>query len=307
MEFKKEDLIKSPLNYTGGKYKLLPQILPLMPDNINTFVDLFCGGCNVGVNIKANNIICNDTENHVVNLMHYFKNIESKLLIKRIEDLIEQYGLSNTSSNGYEFYNCNSSNGVGGYNKDKYIKLRDDYNKDTSNNLLFFIVVLFAFSNQIKFNNKGKFNTAVNKRDFNNNVKKNTIKFVDKLKKLNIQFTNKNFEELNINKLNKGDMIYCDPPYLITHATYNEQSGWNEDKEIALLNLLDQLHNKDIKFALSNVFENKGKKNEILINWCEDNKDKYKIHYLNHTYGNCNYHAKDKSTNGTVEVLITNY
>lgn len=44
MEFKKEELIKSPLNYTGGKFKLLPQILPLFPNDINTFVDLFGGG-----------------------------------------------------------------------------------------------------------------------------------------------------------------------------------------------------------------------------------------------------------------------
>ena len=46
-------IIKSPLNYTGGKYKLLPQLLPLFPQNINTFVDLFAGGCNVGVNAHA--------------------------------------------------------------------------------------------------------------------------------------------------------------------------------------------------------------------------------------------------------------
>lgn len=37
-------LIKSPLNYVGGKYKLLPQILPLFPDRIRTFYDVFGGG-----------------------------------------------------------------------------------------------------------------------------------------------------------------------------------------------------------------------------------------------------------------------
>lgn len=62
MEFNKKDLAKSPLNYTGGKFKLLPQILPLFPDNINTFIDLFTGGCNVGVNVEANKIVCNDIE-----------------------------------------------------------------------------------------------------------------------------------------------------------------------------------------------------------------------------------------------------
>ncbi|MFY7787853.1 MAG: DNA adenine methylase [Thermoflexibacteraceae bacterium] len=33
--------IKSPLNYIGGKYKLLEQILHLFPKEINTFVDWF--------------------------------------------------------------------------------------------------------------------------------------------------------------------------------------------------------------------------------------------------------------------------
>ena len=49
----KKKMIQSPLNYTGGKYKLLNQILPHFPDNTDTFVDLFCGGCNVGVNVNA--------------------------------------------------------------------------------------------------------------------------------------------------------------------------------------------------------------------------------------------------------------
>ena len=31
--------IKSCLNYTGGKYKLLPQIIPLIPRDIDTFYD----------------------------------------------------------------------------------------------------------------------------------------------------------------------------------------------------------------------------------------------------------------------------
>ena len=40
----KNNYIQSPLNYTGGKYKLLNQLVPLFPKNINTFIDLFGGG-----------------------------------------------------------------------------------------------------------------------------------------------------------------------------------------------------------------------------------------------------------------------
>jgi site-specific DNA-adenine methylase len=36
-------MYKNPFNYTGAKFKLLSQILPLSPDKINTFVDLFGG------------------------------------------------------------------------------------------------------------------------------------------------------------------------------------------------------------------------------------------------------------------------
>lgn len=56
-------MIQSPLNYTGGKFKLLPQILPHFPKDIDVFVDLFCGGCNVGINVKANSVIYNDLMN----------------------------------------------------------------------------------------------------------------------------------------------------------------------------------------------------------------------------------------------------
>lgn len=36
-------MYKNPFNYIGAKYRLLPQLLPLFPPNITTFVDLFGG------------------------------------------------------------------------------------------------------------------------------------------------------------------------------------------------------------------------------------------------------------------------
>lgn len=65
--------IKSPLNYTGGKYKLLPQILPLMPDKFDIFVDLFTGGANVIANINANLRIANDYNNEVISIYKKFQ------------------------------------------------------------------------------------------------------------------------------------------------------------------------------------------------------------------------------------------
>ena len=57
---------KSPMNYMGGKYKLLPQIEPLFPKDIEVFVDLFCGGLDVSLNVKSERKICNDLEPHII-------------------------------------------------------------------------------------------------------------------------------------------------------------------------------------------------------------------------------------------------
>ena len=304
MNFKKEELVKSPLNYTGGKFKLLPQILPLFPEKIDTFVDLFGGGFNVGINVKASQVIYNDIEEHVVELLKYFKNNEgdANAIIKQVDSLIDEYGLTRTDKYGYEYYGCNSSEGVSRINKKPYLKLRDDYNKNKTP-ILFFTTIIFAFSNQIGFNSKGEFNVSVNKRDFNNNIRNNLIRFLNKMKEIEMSFYNEDFTKLKINILSQNDLVYCDPPYLITCASYNERGGWNEKKEKELLTLLDKLDERKIKFALSNVLENKGKSNDILKEWSK----KYNVNYLSSSYGNCNYHTKDKSRNSTVEVLITNY
>lgn len=54
--------IEGVMNYTGSKYKLLPQILPEMNYTKPYFVDLFCGGGSVYTNVvdKYDKILAND-------------------------------------------------------------------------------------------------------------------------------------------------------------------------------------------------------------------------------------------------------
>ena len=141
-----------------------------------------------------------------------------------------------------------------------------------------------------------------NRSQWNDTMKKNLVNFHKEITDKNIIFTNKDFRDLKIDKLCSDDFVYCDPPYLITCATYNEKDGWNETCEKQLLELLDKLDSRNIRFALSNVMFSKGKTNEILQEWSH----RYNVHHLDHTYQNCNYHTKDKETKPD-EVLITNY
>lgn len=304
-------LYKSPLNYTGGKYKLLPQIMPYFPENIDTFVDLFCGGCNVGLNVDCNKVVYNDINPWVIGLYNTFKSMSKQEAFETIYHIIKEYGLSETDKFGNEYYGGNSEDGVSKYNSDKYLKLRNDFNqkKDLTNtdykNLMFYVLLVYSFNNQIRFNSAGLFNMPYGKRDFNSEVKEKLSLFIDRIKNQNSVFSNLDFRELQNADWDDKTLVYVDPPYLITCATYNEKDGWNETLENELLKYLDSLHKRGIRFALSNVLKSKGRENKILIEWTKGNKDKYKVIPLVNNYSNCNYQRKD--TGFDEEVLIINY
>lgn len=299
--------IASPLNYIGGKYKLLPQIFPLFPDNVDTFVDIFCGGCNVGINASANRIICNDLDSNLIGLFNYFKSTKHDVLKKKIDTVIEHYKLSDSQTNGYKFYNCNSGDGLCKYNRDKFLKLRTDFNsldpKSENYYLYLYVLIVYAFNNQIRFNSEGKYNLPIGKRDFNIKMQNKLESFLSNIS--SITFQNQSFTDIIPDQLNENDFVYADPPYLITCAGYNENNGWNENLENQLLSYLDSLTEKNIKFALSNVLSSDGKTNTILLNWITDHPN-YICHHLNYSYKNSNYHKKNSSEKAD-EVLITNY
>lgn len=303
-----EDKVKSPLNYTGGKYKILNQIIPIFPKNLDLFVDLFSGGANVGINVNAKRIVCVDKQKEIIRVMNLFKRYEDGYIIDTLEKLIDKYELSNSLLNGYEIYNCTSDKGLGSYNKNKYMQLRNDYNKNKNDSIekdfLFLLLVIYGFNNQIRFNSNGEFNMPVGKRDFNNSLRKNLKNFIIKLKTKNIEFVNSDFREIAIETAD-NTLVYCDPPYFLGTASYNENGGWTEKDEIDLLNYLSLLDSKGIKFALSNVIEHKGSKHNVLENWVKEHN--YKIHFIDCDYNNSNYHKQNGNITKTKEVLITNY
>lgn len=237
-------MIQSPLNYTGGKFKLLPQILPLFPKNINTFVDLFCGGCNVGINIDCESVIYNDLDENLLYLYNTFKNLDKQSVFEWIYEIINTYGLSLVSDKGYDYYKCDSSKGLGSYNKESFLRLRADFNEKKGNYdyyyyVMLYVIIVYAFNNQIRFNSNGEFNLPVGKRDFNKKMQQKLSDFIDKIKEQNCKFTCLDFREFDIDTLGNNDFVYVDPPYLITCATYNEQGGWSETDEKDLLRFLD--------------------------------------------------------------------
>lgn len=279
--------IKCPLNYTGGKYKILSSIFELIPDNIDTFVDLFAGGFNVGINVNANKIICNDHINYIIELYKYFRKTDINDILASVKKRIKEFDLSQTNTDGYNALRCQ-------YNETKDI-------------LDFFVLTCYSFNHQIRFNSKHQFNTPFgkNRSSYNSKIEKNLISFCDVIQKKNIEFYNNDFLSIDLTNLGGNDLVYCDPPYLISTGSYNDGKrgfkDWTEKEEKDLLNLLDNLNNQGVKFILSNVFHHKNMSNELLIEWSK----KYYVFYIDNSYTNCSYQFKDRNAK-TVEVLVTN-
>lgn len=280
--------IKSPLNYTGGKYKILSQIFDIFPQKIGTFVDLFAGGFNVGINVAADRIICNDQNNYLLELYETFASLETESLITEIKKRISEFDLTRQNAQGYH-------------------ALRVRYN-ETKDNIDLFVLTCYAFNHQIRFNNSHKFNTPFGKdrSSYNASIEANLIRFCDALKKKNITFLNKDFLSVDLTMLGQDDLVYCDPPYLISTGSYNDGKrgfkDWTAAEEQQLLDLLDCLNAQGTRFALSNVLYHKGMSNDLLIEW----KEKYNVYYIDKSYANCNYQFKGRNAK-TVEVVITNF
>lgn len=286
--FDKKRFIKSPMNYVGGKYKLLPQLVQLFPQDIDTFVDLFAGGFNVAVNVEANKTICNDLNSRIVEMVRFFCYADEATVLRRIEEKIREYGLTKENEAGYKAF-------------------RDYYNQ-TGNPIDLFTLSCFSFNYQFRFNNQMEYNNPFgrNRSQFSETTKRNLLLFINAMKSKNLEFYTRDFRAIPLYGLGSDDFIYCDPPYLITNGSYNDGNrgfhDWGKDEEKDLYAFLDKADEQGIRFALSNVFEHKGVKNINLQTWAK----KYKVHFINSDYSNCSYQLKEKNK-ATVEVLITNY
>ncbi len=293
--------IKSPIFYMGNKYDLLDELLTYFPkkEEVDTFIDLFGGSGVVSINVPYDKITYNEINHNITNLLKMLVETPPKEIINHIKHRVIEFDLPQTGvkkkDNEYSKYKRN------------YLNYRKFYNKQKTKNYLdLFTLTFFSFSNLIRFNNKKEFNMPFGngcflfgEHDINLELFKNVMK------NKNIIIKNKNAFDIlyNITE-NKGQFIYLDPPYSNTLAVYNEKKaggGWNIDDDNKLFQELNRLNELGVKWAMSNVLENKGIKNTHVEEWAIENN--YKII----EFHNKEYSALGKGSANTREVLIINY
>ena len=137
---------RAPINFTGNKYRLLSQILPLLKKK-RVFMEPFMGSGVVGLNVDAEIILFGDVCSQLVTLYNWFKISQPSFVRMAIEVYCYQYSLSKTNNQGY-------------------YDLRTEYNSGLLQGAspLFYLLLAHSFNNQFRFNKLGAFNVPFGQR-----------------------------------------------------------------------------------------------------------------------------------------------
>lgn len=294
---------ESPIFYMGNKYKLLKQIVPLFPKECNIFVDLFGGSGVVSMNYKGKEkTIYNEFNPNIYELVNLFINNTYEELDKEIQAIVDKYNLvtgkkRNMFSSEEEFLADTNAK------KARYNQFRSDYNFSQDKQMIeLYVLSIFSCNHLIRFNKNDEFNASFGSNgNYNDNLKRKVKNGCNLLNGIETQLGDA--LTFDFSELTENDFVYCDPPYTNTEAVYNEKmayGGWTEESDEKLFKILEELNSRNIKWALSNVFINRGKENIHLQDWC--NKNKWNVFHLDR-----NYNPFSRGNSNNDEVLITNY
>lgn len=294
---------RSPFFYVGDKYKLVPQLKENFPKNIDRFIEPFCGGGSVFLNTDANQYLLNDIDSYLIKLHKFLieSSSQPQVFWNELKLNIEKYNLSATFMGRdipKEYRKEFVKTYFAKYNKEAYIKMRSDFNENKDDMMLLYMLLIYGFNRMLRFNSKGDFNLPVGNVDFNQNVVAALDSYFEYVADKDIELFNMDFQDF-IEKIQPtpNDLVYLDPPYLITFSEYNKL--WNEDSEIRLIDYLDELDSRGIRFAVSNVLWHRKRYNGTFNEWAQ----KYNIVKIKSNYISFN----DNTEKDTYEVLVKNY
>lgn len=294
--------IKSPLFYNGNKYTLLDKIMPHIPKNKEgTFYDLFGGSATMSFNFAKHykKVIYSEFAPHVYKMAKWAEEMTEqgvKKLRNRMLELNEKYGFVlnvNTDKEAKMITASGKSNEREEY-KGWLRFIKEEKITIDSDPELLYIASCFSFSHTLKFKNDGYLQASWGVQNWTESFFNNFL-YASQFK--NIEMYNMSFEDQDIDALTKNDFVYLDPPYWGTQGNYNK--FWTWELECKMLEHCEKLNQKGIKFAMSNVFKNKGKVNQHLIDWAD--KNGFKVYKFEHKY------TVNGSTGDAEEVLICNY
>ena len=295
----KDRIVRSPLFYVGDKRKLMCQIKTHFPKHIERLIEPFVGGGSVFMNVDADGFLLNDLNLSVILIHRMLCSYSGRTdeFFREFFSLIQKYGLTSRFLGIPQ--ERDKSSDCKDVNRKAYNRMKTDFNSGGKKDImLLYLLIIYGFNHMIRFNKKGDFNLPVGNLDFNENVYNALNDYFVQMETKQPQWHSQDYSAFLAEiEFRKDDLVYLDPPYLISSSEYNKM--WNEECERNLIREMDRLDAMGVRFAVSNAITYRGKKNDIFGKWAK----KYNIHPISSNY--ISYWDNTRKESG--EVLVTNY
>jgi DNA adenine methylase len=309
---KSRDTKVSPLIWwTGGKIRLINELLKLMPDKFNNYYEPFFGSGVVFLNVintfHPKKVVINDIN---VSLCSLYKILKSPSLITEFKTECKKLEK--------KYNNIKSVD----QRKNFFIRIRNIFNKEKKNSpkcvAYFYFLLRTMFNGIYTRNRKGELISGFGKGEDIELMSEEKLKRMKIIHHLltsgRMEIHNKYFTDV-LKKATKGDFVYLDPPYVPTDTKLFDSnkdvyqvsgskatSGYglqfnDEDHENVMKTFLD-LDRRGVKVMMSNAYNTK------LIKFFKQkgyNVYPMKVNRL------ISRNASTRYTNRFNEVVITNY
>ncbi|MDL2279857.1 Dam family site-specific DNA-(adenine-N6)-methyltransferase [Desulfovibrio sp. OttesenSCG-928-G11] len=222
------------LKWAGGKYRILGKILQELP-GASRFVEPFAGSCAVYLNVAATRALVCDANADLISLYRHIQREGEKFILY-----------------------CQSFFAPENNAKERYLELRRDFNACRNQRrraALLLYLNRHSFNGLVRYNAKGAFNVPFGKYKAPYFPMKELRDFYLKTQEVETRFVCCDFRSV-FAELEKGDVVYCDPPYVPLSATasFTAYAGneFSLQDQQDLARLAEAAQRKGISVILSN-------------------------------------------------------
>ena len=221
------------LKWAGAKTQLVKNLRSLFPQGDFRFIEPFVGSGAVFLNNPYSSSVLSDTNEDIINLYGALKASPAEF-ISRCKKL---------------FAPKNNDSG-------RFYELRDEFNSCTDverRASLFLYLNRYCFNGLCRYNTKGKFNTPFGRYKQPYFPEEEMQVFANKL--VTAELLKCDFRAA-LSEAGRGDVVYCDPPYVPLTSTANftnyAAAGFTKDDQKALRKLAFEASERGAVVILSN-------------------------------------------------------
>lgn len=275
-----KNLLLSPiLKWVGGKRQLLSEIIPLIDESCDNYVEPFIGGGAVLFRLQPKKAIINDYNTELINVYRTVRDDLDGLVA-----LLKKHEKYNSSDYYYEV---------------RALDRTPDFDKMSDSEKAARIIYLnkTCYNGLYRVNSLGQFNSPYGKYKNPNIVNEVVLRAISKYLNGNeISIRSGDYKDV-LNDIEKNSFVYLDPPYMPISSSSSftgyTEGGFGYDKQVELKEECDKLNSKGVHFLQSNSD-------------CEEIRELYKAYRIKVVKANRAINSDAKKRGQINEVLIYN-